>query len=227
MEVVLAGVDIEYPEAVVRSGGVPILLPSVTDIEGVRSILALVDGVLLTGGEDIHAQAYGEEPHEESKLHDPGRDRMEFEVALTAMKRNMPVLGICRGLQLLNVVQGGTLYQDIPSQMPEAIRHHYMDEDEFALHDIAIEDETLLAHVMGKNTMPVNSWHHQAVKVLGKGLRINAHAPDGVVEGIESTEGKPVLAVQCHPEECLGDFPCYRELFDWLISEARAYRERQ
>lgn len=222
-EEIIIGVAVDYLNAVVQAGGAPVLLPSVADTESILTVLRAADGMLLTGGGDILSFHYGEEPHFESQRHDPVRDAMEMTVVRTALKLNMPILGICRGLQLLNIVQGGTLYQDIPSQIPEADIHNTEELDAVLRHPIAIEPDTLLARIMQADTMEVNSWHHQSVNQLGRGLRINARARDGVVEGIESCEGKPVLAVQCHPEDCSAAYPCFRNLFRWLIDEAEAY----
>jgi len=220
----IVGADIDYLVSVSLAGGSPLIIPILSDREAARAVIQVADGVLLTGGGDIHAEVYGEEPHPESKLHDPDRDNMEMEVVQLALERGLPILGICRGLQLLNVVFGGTLMQDIPSMVPDALTHN-APETEIHVHDITIEEGTLLSRIMHAPTVSVNSWHHQAVKTLGQGLRISAHAPDGVVEGIESSEGKPILAMQCHPEACTDDHPCYLTLFHWLIEEACRFRE--
>ena len=221
--ITIVGCDIDYLLSVSLAGGAPLIIPTLADREAVRSIIGMADGVLLTGGGDIHAEVYGEEPHPESKLHDPDRDNMEMEVARLALVKGLPILGICRGLQLLNIVFGGTLLQDIPSQVPGALTHN-APETEIHMHDITIEEGTLLSRILHASAMSVNSWHHQAVKTLGPGLRISARAPDGVVEGIESSEGRPILAVQCHPEACTDDHPCYLTLFHWLIEEAQRFR---
>ncbi|HEX2951178.1 MAG TPA: gamma-glutamyl-gamma-aminobutyrate hydrolase family protein [Armatimonadota bacterium] len=221
----IIGCDIDYLISVSLAGGAPAILPSVADHEAIRTVMTVADGLLLTGGGDIHAEIYGEELHPESTMHDPDRDNMEMEVARFALEMNMPILGICRGMQLLNVIFGGTLVQDIPSEIPGALQHS-AEETEVVLHPITILEGTLLADVMHTHTMMVNTWHHQAVKQLGNGLRVSARADDGVVEAIESAEGKAVLAVQCHPEACMEDYPCYRTLFHWLIEEAQTYHAR-
>jgi gamma-glutamyl-gamma-aminobutyrate hydrolase PuuD len=222
----IVGCDMDYLISVSLAGGAPIILPSVADHEAINDVLQVADGVLLTGGGDIHAEAYGEEAHPESHLHDPDRDNMEMEVARTALDIRMPILGICRGLQLLNVVHGGTLVQDIASELTGALQHH-AEETEIVLHPIDIVECTLLAEIMHSQTMTVNTWHHQAVKQLGSGLRVSAQAEDGVVEAIESSEGKPILAVQCHPEACIENYPCYRTLFHWLIEESQHFHTQR
>jgi putative glutamine amidotransferase len=218
----IVGCNIDYPRAVSLAGGAPFIIPVLADTEAVRAIIQVADGVLLTGGGDIHAEIYGEELHQTSARHDPDRDNMEIEVVRLAREEGLPILGICRGQQLLNIAFGGTLMQDIPSQHPDALVHS-MPEEDYAMHEIFIEEDTLLARVMHAPAMMVNSWHHQAVKTVGPGLRIAARAADGVVEGIESAEGKPILAVQCHPEACPTDHPCYLTLFHWLVEEAEKF----
>jgi putative glutamine amidotransferase len=223
---VVVGCDIDYLIAVALSGGAPVILPSVADHEAIGAILAHVDGVLLTGGGDIHAERYGEAPHPASRLHDPDRDHMELEVTRRAVAMGLPLLGICRGLQLLNVAHGGTLVQDIPSEIPGALEH-YIHDIETRPHPINIEPDTRLAEIMHADAMLVNSWHHQAVKAVGAGLRIAARAEDGVIEALEAENGAPILAVQCHPEAGDDHYPTHLTLFAWLVEEAMAYRERQ
>ncbi|HEY3416417.1 MAG TPA: gamma-glutamyl-gamma-aminobutyrate hydrolase family protein [Armatimonadota bacterium] len=224
VQTVTFGCDVDYLHAVQQAGGVPVMLPGIADESSVQAALAAADGLLLTGGGDIMSLAYGEEPHEKSTYQDPLRDAMELAAARQALALGLPILGICRGLQLLNVALGGTLVQDIPSQVPGANKHYSSGLDVVLLHTIEVDDTSLLARIMGSGSLAVNSWHHQAVKELGHGLRISARARDGVVEAIESAEGKPLLAVQCHPEECVGTYPHFRKLFDWLVNEARAHR---
>jgi putative glutamine amidotransferase len=180
---------------------------------------------MLTGGGDVGSLFYGEEPHVASKLQDPVRDEMELEATQLALKRGLPILGICRGVQLLNVALGGTLVQDVPSQVPNALKHYSEGMDVILLHTIEIEAGTLLAHIFGTTSMAVNSYHHQAVKDVGRGLRVNSRARDGVIEGIEAADGRPILGVQFHPEECTAQYPQFRALFDWLVREA-GERER-
>jgi putative glutamine amidotransferase len=222
----LVGVDIDFLVAVSLAGGAPVLLPGVADHAAIAAVMRLADGLLLTGGGDIHAEVYGEEPHPESALHDTDRDNMEIEVARLALEIGLPILGICRGLQLLNVVQGGTLVQHIPSQVPDALPHNAA-ETEFLYHPITIEPDSRLAAVMHATTMLVNSWHHQAVKTVGTGLRVTARADDGVVEALEAAVDRPLLAVQCHPEAGEHHYPSHLPLFHWLIEEAKKYQARK
>jgi putative glutamine amidotransferase len=220
------GCDTDYIESVVRAGGAPVILPPLADREALASLVEAADGVLFTGGGDVCSLAYGEEPHVSSKLQDPLRDETELEAARLAMERELPILGICRGSQILNVALGGTLIQDVPSQVPGALKHYSEGLDTVLLHTIEIEPDSLLAGVLGTTQMAVNSWHHQAVNEVGRGLRVNCRARDGVIEGVESAEGRPLLGVQFHPEECTVKYPRFQALFDWLVQEATTRRNR-
>ena len=214
------GCDIMYPIAVMRAGGAPILLPRSDDAEVMASVMARVDGLLLTGGGDVVSLAYGEEPHPKAFGQDPVRDVAEFAAVRIALERGLPVLGICRGIQSLNVALGGTLIQDVPSQVAGACQHYTRASENMLAHTIDVEPDSLLARVLGVTTMAVNSWHHQAVKDVGEGLRVNCRARDGVIEGAESADGRPILAVQCHPEDSAEQWPVFQQLFDWLVAEA-------
>lgn len=221
---VTTGCDIEYAECVVRAGGTPLLFPCVADPEAVAAAVAVADGILLTGGGDVVSLLYGEEPHPASKLQDPTRDEMELAVTRRALERGLPILGICRGAQVLNVALGGTLLQDIPSQAPGACKHYSEGLETVLLHTIEIEPDTLLSRVLQTTSMAVNSWHHQTVNRLGAGLRVNCRARDGLIEGVEAADGRPILGVQFHPEECAAKYPRFQLLFDWLVREAAARR---
>ena len=217
---VWTGCNINYATSVLRSGGVPVLMPYVDDIDSVHTTLKAADGIIFTGGGDVISLIYGEEPHPKSYYQDPARDEMELAAAQMAIEMGMPILGICRGIQVLNVALGGTLVQDISSEIPNSSRHFSGALTPLLLHNVDVEENTLLAEIFGETSLAVNSWHHQAVKDLGKGLKINCRARDGVIEGIESSDGKPILALQCHPEEVAADYPIFQKLFDWLVKEA-------
>lgn len=225
LQSIKTGCDVDYTDSVARSGGAPILLPCSGDAEVARAALEVCHGVVLTGGGDVVSLTYGEEPHELSKYQDPVRDVLEFEVVRIAQERRLPILGICRGMQVLNVARGGTLIQDIPSQVPNAVKHYSQASHTALLHYIDIEPDSIFARVVGETTMAINSWHHQAVKDVGRDLKITARARDGVAEGMESLNGAPLLAVQFHPEECTADYPQFQTFFDWIVQEARTFRE--
>jgi len=222
----IAGIQLEYPQSVERSGGAPILLPRTDDMEVIAAVLGAVDGLLLSGGGDVVSLAYGAEPHPTSKYQDPVRDRMEFEAVRAAMARRLPILGICRGIQSLNVALGGSLVQDIPDEVPGAYQHYTQEQETLLGHTIDIEPGSLLAKVLGTTSTAVNSYHHQAVKDVAAALRVNCRSRDGVIEGVESAAGLPILAVQCHPEISCQDYPLYQKLFDWIVAAA-AERSRQ
>jgi len=224
MQTVTAGVDIAYPNSVVRAGGAPVLLPETADRQAVIAMIGRVDGLLLPGGGDVVSLAYGEEPHPTAKYQDPVLDEMEFLAARVAIDRGIPILGICRGIQSLNVALGGTLIQDIESQVPGAVQHWARPRDATRGHTIDVEPGSLLARVLGTKTLAVNSYHHQAVKDVAEGLRASARSRDGVIEGLEAADGRPILAVQCHPEEMRESQPALRNLFEWLVREAAARR---
>jgi len=219
--------SMQYVDSVVRAGGAPITLPCVADPEVIHAVLETVDGVVLTGGGDVLSLAYGEEPHPASKYQDPARDEMEFAVTRQALERRLPILGICRGAQVLNVAFGGSLVQDLPTQVPGAAQHYSQGLVPILLHQIEIEPETLLARVTGTTSMPVNSYHHQAVNRLGDGLRINCRSSDGVIEGVEAADDRPILGVQFHPEELTAIYPRFQNLFDWLVREASGKPRRE
>jgi len=214
----------EYVDAVTRAGGAPVLVPRTRDLETLEPALARLDGLLLPGGGDVVSLEFGEEPHPGNTHPDALLDRLEIEAARQAMARGMPVLGICRGIQVLAVAMGGALVQDIGAEVAEAIQHYARPREPSLVHTIAIEEGSLLAQVLGRTEMAVNSYHHQGVRDPGQGLKVCARSRDGVVEGLEASDGGPVLAVQCHPEELEGDYPEFRPLFEWVVREASAYR---
>ncbi len=218
------GCDIKYPQALLRSGGVPVLLPRTDDEEAIATALQAADALLLTGGGDVVSLAYDEEPHPSSIYQDPVRDAEEFSAVRTAVERELPVLGICRGIQSLNVALGGNLVQDVLSQIQGAVQHYTHASECVLAHTVDIEDGSLLARVLGTTSIAVNSWHHQAVKKPADGLRVCARARDGVIEGLEAEDGRPILAVQCHPEDTAEAYPVFQKLFDWLVGEAAGRR---
>lgn len=220
------GCNVDYVHSVINAGGAPVLLPRMDDIDSARSAIDVADGLILTGGGDVVSLNYGEEPHPRSKWCDPVRDMIELEAVRHALKRGIPILGICRGMQLLNVEAGGTLIQDIPSQTPGACQHYTAAVDAIQAHTIHIEPDSLLAELFNQTVFTVNSYHHQAVKSVGSSYKITARAKDGVAEAMESVDGKPILAVQFHPEEMTTIVPEFHALFTWLVTRAMEFRTR-
>lgn len=216
-----------YVEAVIRAGGVPMVIPLLHDTTLLVAILERVDGVIMTGGEDIDPlKWYGEEPLPALGAIVPERDSFDITLIRMAVGRNIPLLGICRGMQLLNVAFGGSLIQDIPSQVKGSnIKHSQRAPSYYGTHTISITKGSLLAKKIGKESAVVNSFHHQAVKNVAPGFFVTAIAPDGVVEAIEKRGSDRVFGVQFHPEAITakGD-ETFIGLFKHLIEEAQLYR---
>ncbi|MBO9310984.1 MAG: gamma-glutamyl-gamma-aminobutyrate hydrolase family protein [Chloroflexus sp.] len=192
-----------YIDAVLQAGGAPLLIPPLLDAATLRTIYERLDGVLLAGGGDIAPNHYGDQPHERLGTIDPPRDLTELRLARWAAAEGKPLLGICRGVQLINVALGGSLYQDIPSQIDTTIDHNlsYTREDwTFLAHPIAIAADSRLAQMLGTTHLMINSLHHQAVRRVATGLRAVAWAPDGVIEALESEGPTFIIGVQGHPE---------------------------
>lgn len=210
---------------VAEAGGVPVLLPNPLDEDKLKAALELVDGLYLPGGVDVDPHLYGEEPLSGMGSFDPDWDALDVVAAQVALERNVPVLGICRGMQVLNVAAGGTLYQDIPSQVPGALKHAQRGPRWAASHAVQLDEDSRLAKTFGETELRINSYHHQSVKDVAPGFRAVAKAPDGVIEAIESTMHRYALGVQWHPELMVEREPMYKALFaDFIeaVKEAKA-----
>ena len=190
----LCGVPSAYAAAVYAAGAVPYVLPATTNAAAIAALLDHVDMLLFCGGEDFAPARYGETNHANLGEVNLRRDAWEFALSNEAIRRRMPLLGICRGCQFINIRFGGTLWQDLPSEKAGAKVHRLKGE-----HEISVKSDTYLSKLIGTKSTSVNSRHHQAVKDLAKGFRISAVSPDGVVEAIEGTD-YPALGVQFHPE---------------------------
>ena len=216
-----------YYQSILKAGGTPFIIPSYEDPDMIVNTLEHLDGIVLTGGADINPLFLGEEPIKELHGINPRRDRQELLLTKLAADRQIPILGICRGIQTMNAAFGGALYQDIHVQMEGTrIKHDQDLERSYASHTVSIEKDSLLHELFGTDTLAVNSFHHQAVKEAAPGFRVCARATDGVIEAMESTEYKSMLGVQWHPECFIlrGD-ECMMPLFRWLIREATSFRE--
>lgn len=182
------------------AGGIPVIIPETSDPLLIDQTVAMLDGLLMSGGEDINPAYYGEEKAEKCETINDARDTYELLLLKKAMDRNVPVMGICRGMQLINVAMGGTLYQDLPSEKPSEITHRQMENFLQPAHDVMLEPDTEVARIFGQMKFGVNSRHHQAVKTLAPGLKITAWSSDSIPEAIEAYPAKNVMAVQWHPE---------------------------
>ena len=191
-----------YVEAVRRAGAIPVLIPP--QPENAEQLMRELDGFLLAGGDDCDPAVYGEERHPTVDPMDVRRQANDLALAEAARKHEVPMLGICLGLQVMNIAAGGTLIQDIDSQHDTEIQHASIPEDR-GRHDVIIEKGTHLAGVLPALELNVNSSHHQAIRKVGQGLRVTALAPDGIVEGVEDPKHPFYLGVQWHPEDMTGE----------------------
>lgn len=215
-----------YTRAVAAAGGAPVMIPIQIDAESLRSIFNHLDGLVITGGGDIDPARYGAEPSVYTAGVDPDRDEAELLLARWAVEENKPLLGICRGHQILNVALGGTLTQDIRAELPGALRHDNSSDEWFGrfAHEVSVTTGSQLSRVLGidgSDRLSVNSLHHQAVGRPGERLKRVACADDGVVEGMEVEGCDFVLSVQWHPEGLYEQHPPHRRLFEALVSAAR------
>lgn len=189
-----------YINALTMAGHTAIVIPDIDDSQRLRKILEDVDALVLPGGEDVEPARYGAQPSPRLGTVNPRRDDFEFRLLTEATRMKKPILGICRGMQMINVFLGGTLYQDLPSEYPDtSLTHMQRVSAEKTTHNDVLVPGSRLHRLLGRDTIAVNSTHHQAVKQLGRGLRISARATDGVIEGIEC-DSLPIAAVQFHPE---------------------------
>ena len=188
-----------YVNSVSNAGGVPIIIPISENDKALAGQIELLDGLILTGGADINPTLYGESHNKALGMISPRKDKFETKLLKAAIEKKIPVLGICRGMQFINVYFGGTLYQDIPSQTDSKLKHSQSSNYDLATHYVDIEKNTWLYSILGSKTF-VNSFHHQSVKDLAPDFIITAKAKDGIIEGIEKKSGSFCAAVQWHPE---------------------------
>jgi putative glutamine amidotransferase len=201
-----------------RAGGVPILIPIFDDLDELQTLLPRLDGLLLSGGIDVDPRYYNEEPHPLLSETNPQLDMLEMTMARWAFRENTPTLGICRGMQVLNVALGGSLYQDLSALHPTSIKHALWDLPRTTIgHTVQVEPGSRMEQVLGTRELRANSLHHQAVKMPGKGVRISGRAGDGVVELIEVPNHRFMMGVQCHPEELYANEQAWANLFASFI----------
>lgn len=217
-----AYVNSAYLHAVQQAGGVPVLLPPQLSSASMRRLADDLQGLLLTGGGDMDPALFGETPH--ATLYDvaPSRDTLETSVLHVALGRGLPVLAVCRGVQVLNVALGGSLHQDVGTDPGTQMPHSQKEPRDQPTHKVKLTPGCRLATTLGADELEVNSMHHQAIKRLGRGLTAVAWAPDQIVEGAEIGDpSRFVLGVQWHPEELVGHSEPARRLFAALVAAAR------
>lgn len=218
-----AYVNSAYLHAVQQAGGVPVPLPPQLSAASLERLARGLDGLLLTGGGDIDPALFGEAPHPTLYEVAPARDTLEASATRIALDRRLPILAVCRGIQILNAALGGTLFQDLGTDPGTALAHQQKEPRDQPTHLVTIKAGSRLAETLGTEELEVNSMHHQAVKTLGAGLVAVAWAPDQVIEGVELTDSSRfVLGVEWHPEELCGHSEPARRLFAALVRSARA-----
>ncbi len=218
----------EYIESVFAAGGIPVCIPAVKDEADYGYYMEILDGIIFTGGVDINPSCYGEEPLKEVSGIAPSKDEYELGLFKKAYDGKMPIFGICRGNQLINVALGGSLYQDINSQLPGSFGHYPKETPEDELyHSVELVEGSKLHEIMGVNKLHVNSFHHQAIKSLGRELKVTAVSKDNIIEAVESTEDRYLLGVQWHPECLTKRYQIFLSLFSRLVQEAAVYRKRK
>ena len=215
-----------YVRCIEAVGGLPFLIPGLDDGKDIERLLGYVDGVLLPGGVDVDPMHFGENPMPSLGDVNPMWDDLELHVARVALQRDLPVLGICRGVQVLNVAAGGSLYQDIPSQIDgELCQHSQRAPRWYPIHGVMIELGSVLEKMLGPGEVRVNSFHHQAIKELAPGFRMTAKSGDGVIEAVESKSHTFALGVQWHPEHMVEYYPRQLEIFRRFVEVSSQKRK--
>jgi putative glutamine amidotransferase len=218
----LASLEEAYVDALAQASACPVLIPNALSEDALDGLLPRLDGVLFTGGGDIETSYYSEEAHPKVSSVEPARDRLELILLKRVVQSGKPFLGICRGLQLINVGLGGTLYADIADQVPGAAKHDYYPDwkRDYLAHPVEVDQDARLAGILGGRVVEVNSLHHQAVRQLAPDLVLTAGSPDGIVEAVELPDHPFGLAVQWHPEWLTTHAPM-RALFNAFSDAAR------
>jgi putative glutamine amidotransferase len=216
---------VEYVDTTRRAGGIPVMLPpGEPDLD---ELLSRLDGIIFSGGLDVDPRLYrGQDVHETLSRIDYERDETESRLIRKLMALELPMLFICRGIQMLNVVLGGSLLSHVPDTVGEEILHRLPDKGSTP-HRVFVEPESRLAKIMGQANVSTASWHHQAVREVADGFNIIARAPDGIIEALELPDRPGLVAVQWHPELTAENDPSQQRLFDWLVNAAREFRKGQ
>lgn len=220
-------VNKDYVSSVISAGAVPLMIPMDATEENLRQTLELVDGMIFSGGHDIAPIRYGEEPHQKLQEICPERDEFDFLLYRLAKEHSLPILGICRGFQLMNVSEGGKLYQDLSLKNTESLKHSQGHGPSIPTHTVKVESGSEFYKILGKEEIRVNSFHHQAVKSTSENVAISGKALDNVVEAIELKNYPFGLGVQFHPEMLQAKEEDMKKIFAALVSAAKEYREKK
>jgi putative glutamine amidotransferase len=217
------GINQSYVRALTAAGCAPVMIPILEDEDRLRAIYERLDGIVFPGGADVAPEEYGEEPIDDVNVIEPARDRTELTLARWAFADDLPVLGICRGQQLLNVALGGTLYQDLRYQGVTTVEHSDADgrARNAMIHRVRLDPASRLAQLIDETSVEVNSLHHQAVKDIAPPLTATGTSDDGVIEALESHDRRFLIAVQWHPEE-IHEIPWVRRLFQGFAQAAQS-----
>ena len=221
-----------YVSVLASAGALPWLIPLLPDDEAtLRATYERLDGIFLTGGVDVDPATYGEPRHAMCDRSDPARDWTEMTLVRWALADHKPILGVCRGIQVVNVACGGSLHQHLADDRPEGIKHDYFPTPthytrDYLAHPVRVEADSRLGRLLDADEVQVNSMHHQGIKRLAAGLRPCAFAPDGLIEGIEGLNGQYLIGVQWHPEELAEGHASMRRLFSDFIESARGFAGR-
>lgn len=217
-----------YLRALEAAGAVPLLIHLTDDLAVARALYDLCDGILLPGGDDVDPCHFNEEPHPQLGDVDAQRDAVELALARWSREDKKPLMGICRGVQVLNVAFGGTLWQDIPAQLPDSLDHRHntrLKQYDVLGHAMTVEPDSWLAGHLDAGELLANTMHHQAVKDVAPGLRAVGHAPDGIIEAVEGTGEQFVVGVQCHPEHLWNKAePRWLRFFEGFVARCREGR---
>lgn len=217
-----------YLRALEAAGAVPLLIHLTDNLDVVRTLYELCDGVLLPGGDDVDPCHFSEERHPQLGDVDAQRDSVELALARWSREDRKPLMGICRGIQVLNVAFGGSLWQDIPAQLPDSLDHRHntnLKRYDVLGHTLAVEPDSWLAGHLDAGELMANTMHHQAVKDVAPGLRVVGRAPDGVIEAVEGTGEQFVVGVQCHPEHLWAQAePRWLRFFEGFVARCREGR---
>lgn len=214
-----------YISSILQNGGIPYLIPVTDDVEVLRQIVDQLDGIVFTGGEDFDPAYFGEEAHEKlGDVNDP-RDSYDLILFKLASDRNIPILGICRGIQLINVAMGGTLYQDLPSEKPSDVNHYQTEAGTVPAHSVSVVEGSVMHQILGEKEISVNSFHHQAIEKLAPGLKVTGWSNDSIPEMVEAYPYRQIFGTQFHPEifTAAGDALMGR-LFKFLIDKADTFQ---